>query len=202
MPVYTLNKETKIEEKGGNFVEAGIRENLSYSRVRYGESAKGNKFIALYFKDLSGAEVPKTEWEPKGATDDELNTKIKKQMKRINHMLVTSGILQEEDLNIKSTDFEDFANKLIAVLDKKADINSKFRAKVVYDNNNFTTLPNYSEYKFIEPMSVSAETSKLRILGIDKINRIKPDAIITTVNPFELENTTEASNLIKEDAPF
>jgi hypothetical protein len=193
MSLYNLNSTTKIEEKGGNFIEAGIKENLSFSRVVHSESPNGNKFLAFYFKDLSGAEVPKTEWEPKGNTEDEISEKVKKQMKRINHMLVDSGILKEEYLNIKADSFADFAKQLVVIIDTKGNKDVKFRAKVVYDDNNFTTLPAYTKYKFIEPMSVPVEKSKLRVLGIDKMERVRPDVTPGTSNPFEKIEITEAT---------
>ncbi len=189
--LYEINDTNELKDQGGSFVDAGIIENLELARVESKESKNGNKFLAFYFKDLSGSEVPKTEWAPKDEDPVKLKGKINKQMTRIHHMLVASGILTKEELTIKASSFEDFGAQLVKVIGEKAQ-GIKLRAKVVYDNNNFTTLPNYTKYIWIEPMTVSKEESKIRILSIDKMERVQPDAEKPTVDPFETENKPES----------
>lgn len=192
--LYNIDETNELKDQGGSFVDAGIIENLELDRIEVKESKNSNKFMCFYFKDLSGAEVPKTEWEPKDEDPEKLKGKISKQMTRIHHMLVASGILTKEELNIKAASFEDFGNQLVKVVGDKAK-GVKLRAKVVYDDNNFTTLPNYTKYIWIEPMSVTKEESKIRVLSIDKMERVKPDAEKPTVDPFETDSKTEEETI-------
>jgi len=202
MPKFKISKENKLQDQGSSFIEAGIHEDLEFDRITYNVSANGNKFLAFYLKDLSGAEVSKTEWEPKDENPEKLKNKVNNQMIRIHHILVGSGVLSE--INIEADDFEEFANKLIDLVgDKYKDV--KIRAKVVYDDNNYTTLPNYTKYIWIEPMSVPKEKSKIRILGIDRMERIRPDDTSSQSNPFESVDTSESekdNNKDKSDLPF
>ena len=188
--LYEINDTNELKDQGGSFVDAGIVENLELDRIESKESKNGNKFLAFYFKDLSGSEVPKTEWAPKDEDPNKLKSKINKQMTRIHHMLVASGIMTKEELNIKADSFEDFGAQLVKVVGDKAK-GIKLRAKVVYDNNNFTTLPNYTKYIWIEPMTVSKEESKIRLLSIDKMERVQPDVEKPAIDPYELENKTD-----------
>lgn len=185
--LYNIDETNELIDKGGSFVDAGIKDNLELDRIESKESKNGNKFLAFYFKDLSGAEVPKTEWQPKGDDPAVLKGKINKQMTRIHHMLVASGILTSEELNIKAASFEDFGEQLVKIVGDKGK-GIKIRAKVVYDDNNFTTLPNYTKYIWIEPMTVSREESKIRVLSIDKMERVQADANNASANPFETDN--------------
>lgn len=202
MPKFKISGENKLQDQGSSFIEAGIHEDLEFDRITYNVSANGNKFLAFYLKDLSGAEVSKTEWEPKDEDPEKLKNKVNNQMIRIHHMLVGSGMLSE--VNIEADNFEEFANKLINLVgDKYKGV--KVRAKVVYDDNNYTTLPNYTKYVWIEPMSVPKEKSKIRVLGIDRMERIKPDDTFSQNNPFENSEMLESEkddNKDKENLPF
>jgi hypothetical protein len=191
--LYAIDNTNELKDQGGSFVDAGIIENLELDRIESKESKNANKFLCFYFKDLSGAEVPKTEWQPKSRDGEDaavLKGKINKQMTRVHHMLVASGILTNEELNIKAESFEDFGTQLIRVVGDKAK-GVKIRAKVVYDDNNFTTLPNYTKYIWIEPMTVSKEESKIRVLSIDKMERVQPDSEKSKVDPFETKTGSE-----------
>lgn len=189
--LYAIDNTNELKDQGGSFVDAGIIENLELDRIESRESKNGNKFLCFYFKDLSGAEVPKTEWQPKDTGEPTvLKGKINKQMTRVHHMLVASGILTNEELNIKAESFEDFGTQLIRVVGDKAK-GVKIRAKVVYDDNNFTTLPNYTKYIWIEPMTIIKEESKIRVLSIDKMERVQPDQDNGKANPFETKTGTE-----------
>ena len=190
--LYAIDNTNELKDQGGSFVDAGIIENLELDRIESKESKNGNKFFVFTFKDLSGSEVPKTEWQPKAGDDPSvLKGKINKQMTRIHHMLVASGILTNEELNIKAESFEDFGAQLIRVVGDKAK-GVKIRAKVVYDDNNFTTLPNYTKYIWIEPMTIVKEESKIRVLSIDKMERVQPDSEEKSkANPFETKTGSE-----------
>ena len=196
--LYKASSENKVTNDI-SFIEGGINESLELDRIESKSSKNGNNFIAFYFKDQSGSEVSKTEWEPKDNDPKILQEKADRLMSRINHMLVDSGILQESEMNFEISSFDELGQKLIALaITSGKNKGKKIRAKVVYDNSGFTTLPNYTKYPWIEPMTISKEESKLRILGIDQVERITPDAQTSSanVNPFE---TTTA---VDENDPF
>lgn len=203
--MFKASSDNKITATTSTFVEGGIRENLELDRIETGTSKNGNNFIAFYFKDLSGAEVSKTEWEPKmnkGETPEILQEKSDKLMKRMHHMLVKSTILSESDWGFEVTSFDALGKELIKrVIEPGKHKGVKIRAKVVYDNNNYTTLPAYTTAVWIEPMTV-LET-EMRKLSIDKFERVEPSSIERTEsNPFNKETTKVESTDISDESPF
>jgi hypothetical protein len=199
MTLYKASAENKVTSSV-SFIEASITEPLELNRIESKTSKNDNNFLAFYFKDQSGAEVSKTEWEPKDNDPKILQGKADRLMARINHMLVDSGILQEEEMKFEINSFNELGDKLIALAITSGKNKGKLiRAKVVYDKSGFTTLPNYTTYPWIEPVSLAKEESKIRILGIDIMERVKPDDNTNThVNPFTVNDTKIGVN----DDPF
>lgn len=200
--LYKANSENKVTNEA-TFIEAGIVEPLVLDRIESKESKNGNKFLAFYFKNKSDSEVSKTEWEPKlrqGEDEKVLQGKADNLMSRLNHMLVDSGILQESEFNFEFNSFEELGQKLISlVIDSGKHKDKEIRAKVVYDNNGYTTLPNYTKYTWIESTSIPKEESKIGILSIDQMERVKADETSSAnSNPF-IEDSPEIN---KEDDPF
>lgn len=202
MTLYKANSENKVTNST-SFIDAKIAEPLTLNRIESKTSKNGNHFLAFYWKDQSGAEVSKTEWEPKDDNLEVLQQKADRLMARINHMLVDSEILQETEMNFEVNSFKELGDKLIALAITSGKNKDKaVRAKVVYDNSGFTTLPNYTTYPWIEPISLKKEESKIRILGIDQMERVKPDEKENTpANPF-LENAPTPGVAIDENDPF
>lgn len=204
---FKANSDNKMTINGSTFVDGGIQENLELDRIETGTSKNGNNFIALYWKDLSGAEVSRTEWEPRireGETQEILQQKSDKIMKRMYHMLVDSGILAESEWGFEVASFEELGKELIArVIVPNKHKNKKVRIKVVYDDNNYTTLPAYTTAVWIEPMSVVS--TKMRKLGIDRFERIEPSTIQKNEeNPFVTENSEDnvTQPELTDDSPF
>lgn len=195
MTLYKANTENKVTNST-SFIDAGIVEPLELDRIESKTSKNENNFLAFYFKDQSGAEVSKTEWEPKDKNNDQtvLQQKANRLMARLNHILVDSGILQQEEMNFEVNSFKELGDKIIALAITSGRNKGKgIRAKVVYEDSGFTTLPNYTKYPWIEPVTLPKEESKIRILGIDKTERVKADESPTKVeNPFiDTEDTSD-----------
>jgi hypothetical protein len=204
MTLYKANAENKVTNTT-SFIDSGITKPNSYlelNRIESKTSKNGNNFLAFYWKDPSGAEVSKTEWEPKDNDPEVLQQKADRLMARINHMLVDSGILQEQEMNFEIGSFKELGDKLIALaITSGRNKGKQVRAKVVYDNSGFTTLPNYTTYPWIEPATILPEESKMRILGIDQMERVKPDEEkAKPENPFIETPNTGAT--IDENDPF
>ena len=208
------------EDLRGNFnatpyLEAGIHENCEMDKVEYGKSDKGNEFLAFYFKDPSNAIVSKTEWPVRvpapleGLSPEQYaeNTSEEKksyesmsmnQMARIKHICVDSGYLTNEEFTFEAATFQEFAETVVRLLgDKFKD--KKVRIKVIYDRNNFTSLPSYTRYVWIETMDTPKEESKIRVLGIDKMQRIQSDTESNTPNPLDVANVKGNDN---KELPF
>jgi len=213
MALYKMDKDLKGSFDGTPYMDSGIHENVEMDRVEYGKSDKGNEFIAFYFKDASGAQVSKTEWPVREPDYDKVDNEedreklknmyesmVTNQMARIKHICVDSGYVENDKFVFEADTFEKFAKSIIDILNDSYK-GKKVRIKVVYDRNNFTSLPSYTRYVWIEPMSISSEESKMRILSIDKMERTRPDREPVDSNPFD-NSSTKSESTNKEDLPF
>lgn len=208
MALYDMTQDVPQEGNGSAYLEPGIYENIVLTDVLYNESRNGNKFLAFYFSDENGNQVPKTEWEPRG---ENLESKVSNQLARIKHIAVNSGILSKDEFVFKADDFEQFAKQVVDKLKSKQDQweKHKLRIKVVYDFNDYSTLPSYVRHSWLESMDIPSEQSKIKILpAIDKMERERPDTSSgqsSSPNPFEEESNTQEqgdSETTDEDAPF
>lgn len=219
MTLYKMTEDLRGSFDATPYLEAGIHENCILDKAEYGKSEKGNEFVAFYFKDPNGSQVSKTEWPvrmPQSLTDlspeayaantsddkEMYESMVKNQMARIKHICVDSGFVSNDKFTFEANTFEEFAKAIVGLLgDNYKD--KKVRIKVVYDRNNFTSLPSYTRYVWIEPMTISKEESKMRVLSIDKMSRTQADQEADTPNPFSdstsSDNTGEAT---KGDLPF
>lgn len=209
-----MDKDLKGNFDATPYLGPGIHENCELSNVEYGVSEKGNEFLAFYFKNTSGSQVSKTEWpvrEPDlSKAENEEDRKnmqsayesiVTNQMARIKHICVDSGIVDNDAFTFEADTFKDFAQAVVKLLGDNYK-GKKIRIKVVYDRNNFTSLPSYTRYVWIEPMSISSEDSKMRILGIDKMQRTQPDTEQDNPNPFDNSTKSGSDGDDKNDLPF
>ena len=197
---YDMTQDVPQEGNGSSYLEPGIYENIVLSDVVYKETDNGNKFIAFYFKDENGNTVPKTEWEPREG--DNVESKVNNQLARIKHIAVNSGILSKEEFVFKAENFEQFAKQVEQKLKSKQNEwdNHKLRIKVVYDFNNYATLPSYTKFDWLESMDVPKDQSKIKILPIDKMERDEPDQEPqTSSNPFNNSQEQGDSDTVQEE---
>lgn len=207
MPKFDSTKASG-EWNGSSYLEAGIYDNLTLTEIRVDKSKNGNNFIAFYFSDPNNNTVPKTEWEPKGE-GEELERKEMNIMERINHIAINSGLFTHEEFVIQADSFSDYIRKVKEKFETKKDKwpQTKLRIKVVYDDNDYTTLPRYTKYTWLESMDIPKEQSKIKIIpNIDKMNRsnVSPDTNVPQQsNPFESGQLLEdAETKDKVEAPF
>lgn len=189
MSNYNMNEQVQSESKGLDFMDVGIHENCKLVEIKHEISPNGNPFIAFYFENLDGKKLSFTEYQPikrEGQSDIDFNKKIQNQMSRIKH--IATKFVTEEEFKFEAKDFIDFAKKVIEKLPEQKYKDKLVRLKVVYNYNNFTTLPNY--LPFIEKMEISKSESKLTISSIDKMTRSTGDReSFTQVDPFATNNT-------------
>jgi len=199
--MYNLNDSISVEiNSSANYINAGIQDNITITEVRKETSVGGNKFIEFKFKqDVTNSVATHTEWEPTKTsmdTDESFKDKCNKQFTRILRILLcyyTEEQLKQAASSVTLNSFDDLGDFVKRALEK-ADLSKKLRVKFVYNDNGYITLPKYTKYLFIEPMSV--ENTTMRILSIDKIERpIKADVEDMTDFGKSVDNKEKKSDL-------
>ncbi len=194
--MYNVTKDLPFESQTSDFMDTGIHENVEMVKVEYGKAT--NEFIAFYFKGENNEKLVYTQWKPGGSDPDKVTEKELNQMSRIKQICMC--FIPEEKFVFQSDTFEDFAKKIISLLGTTY-VGVKLRVKVVY-SGNYTSLPNYWKFRFIERMDTTPkEKSKIKILSIDKLTRPIADPIPTATNPFA-EQGFIAPALNTNESPF
>lgn len=168
--MYIKERAQKVVKKDVKYIPAGIQENVALDSARVSTSPQGRNYIEIKFtKD--GGTLPHTEWEPRKTeldTDETFQNKEDKQFSRI--MQILTCFYKDEELVFNGRTFKEWANEVVNYLNN-ADKTKLVRAKIVYNDKGYTTLPQYATYTFIEPMTISKEDSSIVELGIDKFSR-------------------------------
>lgn len=195
--MYKVDASVKLDIAKSNYIEAGIHENIELKEVRYGVSDKGNEFIAFKFEDENGAVLTQTEWKASGKTEEQTLSKTINQIKRLKQIALV--FMTENEYVINADSFKGFAEATIKLLGNKF-VGKKVRIKAVYSDTGYVTLPNYSKFTFIEPMTTPKEKSLIKILSMDKTTRPEPTAAPQVTNPFEV--TAPTATPAVDDLPF
>ena len=213
--LYNVTADLQKKDTKNLYMLPGIHENSELTSVEYQKNESGSEFIAFYFENPYKEKLSHTEWKvfPRKNIDT-LNEKektlyarlINEQIARINK-IVTTFISEEKFRGVEANSFEEFCKKTIQTLgDSYKGV--KVRIKVVYDKRNFTALPSYTNYEWIEPMSVSKEESKIKILAKDKLVKALPSKLEGAdekVNEIEIQTNKEQELAIpknEDDLPF
>ena len=168
--MYSKERAQQIAKNDIKYIPVGIQENVALKSARVTTSPNGNIFLEITF-EKDGATLTQTEWKPTkfgNMSDEDLQKKEDTQFSRMMQILLC--FYKDEELIFNATSFEGWAAEVSNYLNK-ADKSKLLRMKVVYNNKNYTTLPTYAKYTFIEPMSISKEESSIIELGIDKFTR-------------------------------
>ena len=196
--MYSKERAQQITKNDIKYIPAGIQENVALKSARVTTSPNGNIFLEIVF-EKDGATLTQTEWKPTkfgDMTDETLQKKEDTQFSRMMQILLC--FYKDEDLVFNASSFEGWANEVANYLNN-ADKSILLRIKVVYNNKNYTTLPTYAKYTFIEPMTVSKENSAIVELGIDKFTR---SVIADQESDKDLLNTTNSTEEVGDDLPF
>lgn len=113
---------------------------------------------------------------------------------------------KDEELDFNSESFEQFAQWITDMLNK-VDKSKKLRAKIVYNDKGYTTLPNYAKYTFIEPMELpEGKSSSIAMLNIDQFTKpVVADKEVKNDNPFSATSSTTNTQAFTDktdDLPF
>ena len=210
MSIYKMTSDLVVDIKGQSYMDVGIHENVELVDIVCETSKNGNPFLAFYFENERGERASKTEWEvnaPKpleSMTPEEKEsylTKINNQMARI--ATIAKCFIPKEELLLEAPDFLTFINTIKSKLEGKTK-GTKLRIKIVYDYNDWATLPSYLKYPWIEKMNEYPEgKSKIKIVdGIDKMVRSKADFRKVEANPLAEATTVASDSDSKDDLPF
>ena len=206
--MYDLTINIETEQSGLTFLPPGIQENLRFAKPDgsypfvYETSKNGNDFIAMHILNPEGLTFVHTEYQPKDDDPAKLTKKESNLVKRLLHI----GKKLVDDQNAfkaigKPSSFTELIKSYISIIGNNYK-GKLFRAKIIYNNKNYTTFPNY--VPFIESMSVPADKSILKISGDDKVVKSQADVIQSRPNPFTVEQTPEGLKVTQPegDLPF
>ncbi len=186
---YSVSKDLEISSSStSTYVNPGIHENVLLVDVQYSTTEKGNEFLAFYFEDANGDKLSHTEWpvtpvkpfETMSSEEKEkFLTKLDNQKRRIGQIVTT--FIPREQYNFEVNSFKEYAENIVKLLQNSLKT-VPVRVKVVLNNKDFTTLPNYWKYIFIEPMTIPSDKSKIRIFSsIDKLVKDRPNIVSNSV---------------------
>lgn len=194
--MYSKERASQVIKKDIKYIPAGIQENVALESARLAESPTGRSYVEIKFSK-DGATMTRTEWEPRRTemdTDETYQSKEDKQFSRVMQILLC--FYKDEELVFNCSTFKEWAKEVVDYLNK-ADKTKLVRAKVVYDDRGYATLPQYAAYTFIEPMTV--ETSSIVELGIDRFTRPVVADVEKPADPLTVTNIIEEAG---SDLPF
>ena len=200
MSIYKMTEDILVDVQGQSWMDVGIHENVELIDIVSETSQNGNPYLAFYFENEKGEKVSKTEWEVKADKPlEQMNPtekehyllKVKNQMARVG--LIARQFVDKSELLFAAMNFKHFADTIKAKLENKTK-GVKLRIKVIFDYNDWATLPSYIKTPWIEKMDdVPKEKSKIKIIDtLDKMVKSSvPDKLSTENNPFS--TTTDFS---------
>ena len=198
--LYSVTADIQKKDISNRYMGVGIHENSELTSIEYKKTDKGSELIAFYFENELKEKLSHTEWRVMPTKN--INTMSEKesktyfslvtgQIRRLN-AIATTFISEEAFRAVKGNTFEEFCTNVIkAIGDSYKGV--KVRIKVVYDKRNFTALPSYTNYDWIELMTISKEASKIKILAKDKMTKSAPKELKGAdekENEIEIESTT------------
>ena len=203
---YSKERAASISKSDIKYIPAGIIENVVLKSVKTEVSPNGNQFLEIVF-EKDGATLTHTEWKPTlggfVTTEEQLQTKMDKQYSRM--LQILNCYYKDEELDFNGESFEQFAQWITDMLNK-VDKSKKLRAKIVYNDKGYTTLPSYAKYTFIEPMILpDGMTSAIAKLGIDNFEKPIVADVETPVDTLDsvIKNETTSFNTGNlNDLPF
>jgi hypothetical protein len=208
--LYSVTPDIQKKETSNRYMGPGIHENTDLVSVEFKRTDKGNELLAFYFENDLKEKLSHTEWKVtlkkdlNNMTDKESKiyfSLVSNQIKRIN-AIVTTFITEEAFRQVKGDTFEQFALNTIKALGNSYK-SLKVRIKVVYDKRNFTALPAYTNYDWIEPMTIPKEQSRIKILAKDKMAKSAPsylEGADKVENEIQMDSKSTISNV--DDLPF
>lgn len=192
--------KTAVFSSDNNYLPAGINNDVTLKEVNVKTTPNGINYLEIIFQK-DGNTAPMTEWQNKKSawvkTDEDLQYRDNLQFGRI--LQVINAICDEPVGDVELNDFSSMIKWVKDTLSPKINAQKLLRLKVVYDKNGFIKVS--SNGKFIEPMDVKQEDSKIVITGRDTV--VKPEIKVDKEEVVELPKVNDTKEPAEdEDLPF
>lgn len=192
--------KTAVFSSDNNYLPAGINNDVTLKEVNVKTTPNGIDYLEIIFQK-DGNTAPMTEWQNKKSawvkTDEDLQYRDNLQFGRI--LQVINAICDEPVGDVELNDFSSMIKWVKDTLSPKVNAQKLLRLKVVYDKNGFIKVS--SNGKFIEPMDVKQEDSKIVITGRDTV--VKPEIKVDKEEVVELPKVNDTKESAgDEDLPF
>ena len=163
---FNIDNTLQVNEKAlQTYMTPGIHDNCEFVKVTKKTASNGKSYLEFQFKNSEGALLNHAEWDVdptrttprQGETQEEaVQRKVKSMLTRIKH--IATKFIPEDQFVIKAQSFDDLCAAVVTALTGKG-VGKMVRIKVVYNYNDYSSLPNYCP--FIEDMSSNPSGLKI-----------------------------------------
>lgn len=166
----TKNAVITNTESNGNYMPAGINENVHLKEVNVNVSPTGLDFLEIVFENKDGQTVSMSEWQNKKGlytkTDEDLQRADDRQFGRL-IQIINCFYPTIEDVELNS--FKEMITWVKNKLDPMIATQKELRLKAVFDKNNYVTVSKNGI--FVEPMTVDKKDSQIKKFSRDNFER-------------------------------
>lgn len=196
----TKNAVITNTESNGNYMPAGINENVHLKEVNVNVSPTGLDFLEIVFENKDGQTVSMSEWQNKKGlytkTDEDLQRADDRQFGRL-IQIINCFYPTIEDVELNS--FKEMITWVKNKLDPMIATQKELRLKAVFDKNNYVTVSKNGI--FVEPMTVDKKDSQIKKFSRDNFERTIVADKETSNDPLTDKSTPDTGKGA-DDLPF
>lgn len=196
----TKNAVITNTESNGNYMPAGINENVHLKEVNVNVSPTGLDFLEIVFENKDGQTVSMSEWQNKKGlytkTDEDLQRADDRQFGRL-IQIINCFYPTIEDVELNS--FKEMITWVKNKLDPMIATQKELRLKAVFDKNNYVTVSKNGI--FVEPMTVDKKDSQIKKFSRDNFERTIVADKETSNDPLTGKSTPDTGEGA-DDLPF
>lgn len=196
----TKNAVITNTESNGNYMPAGINENVHLKEVNVNVSPTGLDFLEIVFENKDGQTVSMSEWQNKKGlytkTDEDLQRADDRQFGRL-IQIINCFYPTIEDVELNS--FKEMITWVKNKLDPMIATQKELRLKAVFDKNNYVTISKNGI--FVEPMTVDKKDSQIKKFSRDNFERTIVADKETSNDPLTSKSTPDTGKGA-DDLPF
>lgn len=196
----TKNAVITNTESNGNYMPAGINENVHLKEVNVNVSPTGLDFLEIVFENKDGQTVSMSEWQNKKGlytkTDEDLQRADDRQFGRL-IQIINCFYPTIEDVELNS--FKEMITWVKNKLDPMIATQKELRLKAVFDKNNYVTVSKNGI--FVEPMTVDKKDSQIKKFSRDNFERTIVADKETSNDPLTGKSTPDTGKG-DDDLPF
>lgn len=196
----TKNAVITNTESNGNYMPAGINENVHLKEVNVNVSPTGLDFLEIIFENKDGQTVSMSEWQNKKGlytkTDEDLQRADDRQFGRL-IQIINCFYPTIEDVELNS--FKEMITWVKSKLDPMIATQKELRLKAVFDKNNYVTVSKNGI--FVEPMTVDKKDSQIKKFSRDNFERTIVADKETSNDPLTSKSTPDTGKGA-DDLPF